>query len=398
MRPALSVIIPTRNRVATLGRTLEAWRGHESGAPFEVVVVDDGSEDRTFEALTAAAAKDPRLRCLHQDGSGPAAARNRALASSTGEIVLFTGDDIRPGAGLVEGHVAAHAAKEAARFILGRTEWDDERPVTPVMRHITGFGGQQFRYAYLRDGQRLGFKYFYGSNLSVARQTLGATSGPFDASFRGAALEDADLGYRLMNHRQEIGYKADLLAFHDHPYDVAGFAARQRRVGLATAGLAAKHPEVAAEFGWGLVTSAIEAAGHTPRAKAGGLALDDIEVVERHLLEALSRPSEHGSGLLERLYLGLFWYFQARGIAEARVAEPDLRGVLWVLLRDALCCSLRAACRREGGAFDARSLELLALAASAIESAVGRRPFPNCLAEELGARARAWRYAMTSRR
>jgi glycosyltransferase involved in cell wall biosynthesis len=240
MRPALSVIIPTRNRVATLGRTLEAWRGHESGAPFEVVVVDDGSEDRTFEALTAAAAKDPRLRCLHQDGSGPAAARNRALASSTGEIVLFTGDDIRPGAGLVEGHVAAHAAKEAARFILGRTEWDDERPVTPVMRHITGFGGQQFRYAYLRDGLRLGFKYFYGSNLSVARQTLGATSGPFDASFRGAALEDADLGYRLMNRRQEIGYKADLLAFHDHPYDVAGFAARQRRVGLATAGFGRK--------------------------------------------------------------------------------------------------------------------------------------------------------------
>lgn len=393
MRPVLSVIIPTRNRAATLRRTLEAWRTHDARETFEVVVVDDGSEDGTPEVLRAARDVDPRVRRFRQDPAGPATARNLAIAHAHGDLVLFTGDDIRPAPGLIDGHAEAHREPRAARFILGRTEWDDERPVTPVMRHIAGFGGQQFRYAYLQDRERLGFKYFYGSNLSALRATLAEAEGPFDASFRGAALEDADLGYRLMGGRQDIGYRASLVALHDHPYDVRSFAARQHRVGLATAAFAAKHPEVAGEFGWNVVSAAIEAS----RSRVGDASLDDIGVAEGHLLDGLDGAPDQAHRILDRLYAGLFWYFQARGIAEARVATGELAGVLGRLMRDALACPLRAAARARGtSAADAAGA--LALASARLAGLAGPQGAASCLRQEIAARARAWRYARLARR
>lgn len=394
MRPVLSVIIPTRNRAETLRRTLAAWRAHNASETFEVVVVDDGSEDGTPGVLTEASAQDPRVRAFRQEASGPATARNVALAHAAGDLILFTGDDIRPAPGLIDGHVEAHRAAGASRFILGRTEWDDERPVTPVMRHIAGFGGQQFRYDYLRDRERLGFKYFYGSNLSTLRATLGEAAGPFDATFRGAALEDADLGYRLMGGRRDIGYRASLVALHDHPYDVRGFAARQRRVGQATAAFAAKHPEAAGEFGWSVVSAAIGAA----RTRDRNASLDDIGMVEDLLLAALHDARDRDHRILDRLYAGLFWYFQARGIAEGRVEDGDLPGVLGRLMRDALACPLRTAVRSHGNIFTGEAGGHLALVSARLSDLAGPVDAATHLRQELAARAREWRYALLTGR
>jgi hypothetical protein len=225
--------------------------------------------------------------------------------------------------------------------VLGRTEWDPEREITPVMRHVTGFGGQQFRYAYLRDGQRLGFRYFYSSNLSLLRDQLASVDEPFDPSFGGAAFEDTDLGYRLMGTRAEIQYRSGLLAYHDHPYSLASFAERQRRVGRAGQALFRKHPEIAPLFGVRSVDAAIEAATGASRETPAG---DERELAEAEalLLSVLSPLEDTPSRELDRVCLGLFWYAYAKGVVEWRAA-PDLRSAavaeLW---NRALPCPLRA--------------------------------------------------------
>ncbi len=339
MPATLSVVIPTCDRLPTLRRTIEAYREHACRAPFELLVVDDGSRDGTWPYLQSVISREPRLRALRQEHAGPARARNLAIAAASGAYLLLGGDDIRPASGLLDAHLAAHQGSSAPRFVLGRIEWDPLHPVTPVMRHVTGFGGQQFRFAYLRDGQRLGFKYFYSSNLSLRRDQVSALPEPFDPAFEGAAFEDTDLGYRLMGRRREIVYGARLLAYHDHPYGLQAFAARQYRVGRAARALFDKHPEVAPLFGTRELDEAIRAAREirpAPRPEA-------IAEAERRLLEALAEVEAESHPSLERLYLGLFWYFQAKGMAEDRAPEAERPAALLLLFERALGCALRSA-------------------------------------------------------
>lgn len=60
----------------------------------EVIVVDDGSTDRTPAICDALAKQDPRIRVIHKENGGPAQARNVGMEKSTGEVIGFVdGDD-----------------------------------------------------------------------------------------------------------------------------------------------------------------------------------------------------------------------------------------------------------------------------------------------------------------
>ena len=91
MRPGVSVVIPTRNRLHLLRATLASALG-QVGVDHEVVVVDDGSDDGTGDYL--ADIVDERLRVVtHRTASGVSAARNTGLAESCHEWVAFLDDD-----------------------------------------------------------------------------------------------------------------------------------------------------------------------------------------------------------------------------------------------------------------------------------------------------------------
>lgn len=60
-REPVSILIPARNEAATIGGALEAAAATR-GLPFEIVVLDDDSNDATAEIVAAAAARDPRIR------------------------------------------------------------------------------------------------------------------------------------------------------------------------------------------------------------------------------------------------------------------------------------------------------------------------------------------------
>ena len=97
-RRRISVVIPTRNRQDILWRCLDALEAQTlSTSSFEVLVVDDGSDDET-EARIRERGHSPRLalRLLHQDRRGPASARNLAIARARGDLLLFVNDDVIP--------------------------------------------------------------------------------------------------------------------------------------------------------------------------------------------------------------------------------------------------------------------------------------------------------------
>jgi predicted AlkP superfamily phosphohydrolase/phosphomutase len=86
----ISVVMPTRNRLASLPDAIASVEKQSYNA-WELLIVDDGSEDGTDEFL--AGLEDPRIRKLRTDGVGCCAARNAALDAAYGELIVYLDDD-----------------------------------------------------------------------------------------------------------------------------------------------------------------------------------------------------------------------------------------------------------------------------------------------------------------
>jgi len=86
-QPDVSILIPAYNEEAVIVETVSA--ALVSHYPkLEVLVVNDGSKDRTAELVRSNFGRDPRVRLLTQSNHGKPSALNRGLAEATGEIVV----------------------------------------------------------------------------------------------------------------------------------------------------------------------------------------------------------------------------------------------------------------------------------------------------------------------
>ncbi len=88
-RPTISALICARDREAYLGEAIESALA-QTVPPAEVIVVDDGSEDRSGEIARSYA---PRVRVVEQGRIGIGAARNRCVSASRGELIAFLDSD-----------------------------------------------------------------------------------------------------------------------------------------------------------------------------------------------------------------------------------------------------------------------------------------------------------------
>ena len=116
--PLASVIVPVYNRERFLRDTLDSIFALDY-EPFEVVVVDDGSTDGS----AAIAESYDGVRCIRQENSGPAAARNAGVDVSQGEFIAFVDSDdvVLPHKLSAQvGYLLDHPEIAAT---LGRQEW-----------------------------------------------------------------------------------------------------------------------------------------------------------------------------------------------------------------------------------------------------------------------------------
>ena len=90
LTPQFSVIIAAFNAERTVAAAVHAALA-QTRADLEVIVVDDGSEDRT--AAVVEQIGDPRVRVLRQSNRGPAAARNAGISASRGKYLAFLDSD-----------------------------------------------------------------------------------------------------------------------------------------------------------------------------------------------------------------------------------------------------------------------------------------------------------------
>ena len=90
--PLISVIVPIYNRESFLPKCIESIIS-QSYQNIEIILVDDGSTDKSLELCNQFAAKDSRITVIHIENSGVSNARNQGLSSAHGEYIQFVDSD-----------------------------------------------------------------------------------------------------------------------------------------------------------------------------------------------------------------------------------------------------------------------------------------------------------------
>jgi GT2 family glycosyltransferase len=199
--PRVSVVVVTRNRAARLGRLLRSLREQTLDPDgFEVIVVDDRSEDGTAELVASEAETatfELRGMVAGEDG-GLAAVRNRAWRAARGPLVGFVDDDCEATpAWLDEGMRAAVAHPGAA--IQGRT--------LPIPGELDR-NGPLARTKLIEEAG----PWYQTCNIFYPRELLERLGG-FDERFTVAG-EDTDLGWRAREAGAAIEFAPGALVHH----------------------------------------------------------------------------------------------------------------------------------------------------------------------------------------
>lgn len=208
----ISVLICTRNRAASLARTLQTLLALPNGGAYkyEVVVVDNASQDGTRAAVETLQQQHGHLRYCHEAKPGLSYARNTAIRQSTGEIIAFTDDDV-----LVTENWLAEIAREfhadsqlyvlGGRVLLARQE----------LAKVGFMAGTERRVGRFPDVGDL----LMGANM-VFRRQLFDEIGLFDVRLGAgrffAGGEDTEIVYRALKAGHYVLYAPNVLVYHDH--------------------------------------------------------------------------------------------------------------------------------------------------------------------------------------
>lgn len=148
-KPKISVIIPAYNIENLIARCVESVVQQTYPAEcMEILVVDDGSTDRTGQIIDGLAASYANVTALHEDNAGSSAARNYGLSKASGEYVGFVDSDDFIAPTMYEELVEALLRNHAKMAQTGRDEMAEDGtmlpPVVKTPAWETIYNGQGF--------------------------------------------------------------------------------------------------------------------------------------------------------------------------------------------------------------------------------------------------------------
>jgi GT2 family glycosyltransferase len=225
------VIIPARDAEATLPRALAAMGEQELEEAYEVIVVDNGSNDETAALAERSGVATRVVR--RERGEGPGAARNAGVAAAAGAVLAFLDADCRPTSGWL---AAGVRACRDADLVQGRVVPDPDADFGPFDRTLS-------------VGAAHGL--FESANLFVAREVFERVGGfPAGLEDDGDAPfgEDVIFGWRAVRAGARTSFCHRALVYHEvSTRGGRGFVAERARLALFPA-LAAQVPELRSSF------------------------------------------------------------------------------------------------------------------------------------------------------
>ncbi len=205
----VGVVVATRNRSSLLRGCLDCLH-RQSIPPTEIVIVDDGSVDRTHDLL---AGIDARISVIRNKTSrGPAAARNQGWRHASCEFVAFTDDDCEP-------------ASDWLQLLV--------KKLGTAPQHIAGVGGRVLSASAGAIGEYMtlfrilepppSLDYLVTANCIYRSRALQSVDG-FDERVRWPGGEDPGLSLKLTEMGFSFAFEPSAVVHHHYRESTLDFA------------------------------------------------------------------------------------------------------------------------------------------------------------------------------
>jgi GT2 family glycosyltransferase len=225
----VSVIVPVYNGGDQIAKCVEALKRQKTALDYEIVVVDDGSDDGATDKLIG-----DNVRVVKQARQGPAVARNLGAEQSRGDVILFTDADCEPlenwieemvrpfsdpGVSGVKGCYLSNQRELLARFV----QIEYER-----------------KYERMNKDRFIDFIDTYSAAF-LKRDFLAA--GGYDPAFPFPSVEDQEFSFRMWAKGYKMVFNPSAKVYHTHARTLRHYVKKKFRIGYWKALVLRKHPE-----------------------------------------------------------------------------------------------------------------------------------------------------------
>ena len=221
-----SIVIAARNETSNLSACLASISKIDyPTSGYEVIVVDNNSTDNTAEIM----AGFPNVVYLKEERPGPSSARNKGIAASSGDMLVFLDADTTVDKNWLKTLLAPF--EDASVGAVG----GEIRPMAEG-NIISEYLSVSLLMRYHRYGGKRYVKGYPSCNLAVRKSSL---DGGFDPNIvRG---QDKDICYRILEKGGKIVFQPGAVVYHDHPRSLGGLTELLVKGARARALLKNKH-------------------------------------------------------------------------------------------------------------------------------------------------------------
>jgi cellulose synthase/poly-beta-1,6-N-acetylglucosamine synthase-like glycosyltransferase/peptidoglycan/xylan/chitin deacetylase (PgdA/CDA1 family)/spore germination protein YaaH len=232
-RPFISVIVPAYNEEKVIAKTIESLLGSDY-EPFEVIVVDDGSPDRTCEVVRARFGDDRRVKLYTKENGGKAEALNYGMRRARGEIIVaLDADTVFPPRTL--GAMARRFHDPKVGAVAGNAK------VGNRINLVTRW--QALEYVTSQNLDRRAFALL--NCITVVPGAVGAWRRELLEGVGGFSsdtlAEDQDLTLRVRRLGYKVGYEEEAVAWTEAPDTFRGLTKQRFRWSFGTLQCMWKH-------------------------------------------------------------------------------------------------------------------------------------------------------------
>jgi GT2 family glycosyltransferase len=226
--PRISVVVCSYNGARTIRDCFEALQGLDY-PNYEVIVVNDGSKDRT-----AAITNEYGFKLINTENRGLSCARNTGAEAAAGEIVAYIDDDAYPDPDWLK--YLAHTFMTTDYAAVGGPNIapHGDGAIAECVAHAPG--GPVHVLLNDRDAEHIP-----GCNMAFRKSALMEIGG-FDPRFRTAG-DDVDVCWRIQQQGWQIGFNPAAMVWHHRRNSLRAYWRQQKGYGKAEALLEAKWPE-----------------------------------------------------------------------------------------------------------------------------------------------------------